>query len=131
MGRMETGFTYLANDVKEMIENGNKDTYDQLIKELSAETGTKISAMKGTMRIFATAFSDSVITMFTRELQLATLKTGNEIDNVVVALRASDKDAALESLTKAIYFAQIYAESANAALPRSLDPIKGPNGVGK
>jgi len=49
--RMETGFSYLATDVKEIIENGDKNAYNELITELSAEKGTKISAMKGTMNV--------------------------------------------------------------------------------
>ena len=46
--RMETGFEFLANGLKDMIESGDAHG---VIAELTAEKGTKISAMKGTMRV--------------------------------------------------------------------------------
>ena len=71
-----------------------------------------------------------MVTQSTRELQLAALKTSNELDNIVKALKAGDKDMALAARRQAEFFSQVYAETANACIPRSLDPIKGPTGVG-
>ena len=48
--RMEAGFQFLATDLKEMIESGN---VQDVITEITAEKGTKISAMKGTMKVCA------------------------------------------------------------------------------
>ena len=66
------------------------------------------------------------MTQSTRELQLAALKTSNELDNVANALRSGDKAKALESLSQAIFFAQVYSELANTLLPLKTDPIAGP-----
>ena len=46
--RMEAGFAFLGTDLKEMIENQDKAG---VVAELTAEKGTKISAMKGTMKV--------------------------------------------------------------------------------
>jgi hypothetical protein len=46
--RMEAGFEFLETDLREMIVKGDKDG---VIAELAAEKGTKISAMKGTMKV--------------------------------------------------------------------------------
>jgi len=46
--RMEVGFDFLANGLKDMIEAGDTNG---VISEVTAERGTKISAMKGTMEV--------------------------------------------------------------------------------
>mmetsp|Transcript_11602 Transcript_11602/g.17501 ORF Transcript_11602/g.17501 Transcript_11602/m.17501 type:complete len:233 (-) Transcript_11602:168-866(-) len=126
--RMVKGFRYLADEMPGQIDGGD---FNNIISEITAEKGSRISAMKGTMKIFATAFSDSVLTQSTRELQLATLKVSNELDNVVTALKAGDKEKALEAQSQAVFYAQVYSELANTLLPRTLEPIQGPSGTGK
>jgi len=126
--RMEAGFEFLANDVKTLIEDGN---VKELESELTAEKGTKISALKGTMKIFATAFSDSVLSSTTRELQLADFKTRESLDSLLQAVKGGDMVKALKAHGEAVYYAQIYSELANASIPRSLSLIKGPLGAKK
>lgn len=46
--RMEAGFEFLNNDLRTMIERGD---VDGVLAELKADKGTKISAMKGTMKV--------------------------------------------------------------------------------
>jgi len=126
--RMVKGFRYLADDVPKLIENGE---YETVINEIVAEKGTTISAMKGTMRIFATAFSDSVVTQSTRELQLAALKASNSLDMLATFLKSGDKDGALDAYGQAVYFCQVYSELANSLLPLKTDPIPGPQRTAK
>jgi hypothetical protein len=123
--RMEAGFLFLANDVQSLVESGDVDTLEN---ELTAEKGTTISAMKGTMKIFATAFSDSVLSSTTREMQLADFKAREALDTLLQAAKAGDKDKALEAQKEAVYYAQVYSEIANASIPRSLPLIEGPHG---
>ena len=82
-------------------------------------------------QIFATAFSDSVLSQATRELQLAETKTDDELKKIVQAMKAGNTEAALEAHRQAVFFAQIYSETANASIPRSLEKIRGPTGVGE
>jgi len=126
--RMEAGFAFLAKDLKEMIENGDSNA---IVAEITADKGTTLSAMKGTMKIFATAFSDSVLSQSTRELQLAALKTNDELDKIADSMKKGHLDKALDAYRQALFFAQVYSETANACIPRSLAKIKGPNGVGE
>jgi hypothetical protein len=55
---MEAGFEFLGTDLREMIVKGDTDG---VIAELVAEKGTKISAMKGTMKVrMSCSIADSV-----------------------------------------------------------------------
>ena len=56
-------------------------------------------------QIFATAFSDSVVSQSTRELQLATLKTTQQLDIITEAMNEGDKDKALNAHRQAVFFA--------------------------
>jgi hypothetical protein len=46
-------------------------------------------------------------------------------------MKAGNTEAALEAHRQAVFFAQIYSETANASIPRSLEKIRGPTGVGE
>ena len=59
------------------------------------------------------------------------MKTSNELDNVAAALKAGNKNEALEAHAQAVYFAQVYSELANTLLPLKQDPINGPIRTGK
>ena len=83
------------------------------------------------LQIFATAFSDSVLSQATRELQLAETKTENELKKIAQAMKEANTEAALEAHRQAVFFAQVYSETANANIPRSLEKIRGPTGVGE
>jgi len=126
--RMEEGFAYLSSDLPDALRRG---AFDEATHELTAERGTRISAMKGTMKIFATAFSDQVVSIKTREMQLALYKTNGALEEAAAAARGGDGDGAVRACGEAAGYAQIYSEVANSLLPRSLDPIRGPGGVGR
>ena len=72
-----------------------------------------------------------MVSQSTRELQLATLKTNDELCKIADAMKKGHHDKALEAYKQAIFFAQVYSEIANACIPRSLAKIKGPTGVGE
>lgn len=46
--RMEAGFAFLAKDLKEMID---RNDVDGVVAEITADKGTTLSAMKGTMKV--------------------------------------------------------------------------------
>ena len=46
--RMEAGFAFLAKDLKEMID---RDDINGVVAEITADKGTTLSAMKGTMKV--------------------------------------------------------------------------------
>jgi len=83
------------------------------------------------MRIFSSAFSDSVLTGTTRELQLATLKMTTGLDKITDGLKRGTEagaNEAMEGWTEAIYYGDVYTGLANANMPRNLEPIVGPKG---
>jgi len=61
---------------------------------------------------------------------VARRKTVEELDKIVSAVQAGDTEQALAAHGKAEFYAQVYADIANGCIPRSLDKIKGPTGVG-
>ena len=67
-----------------MIEEGN-------------DKGVKISALNGTMKIFPTAFSDSVLSSTTRELQLADFKTRESLDSVLQVVKGGANEKGSQS----------------------------------
>ena len=120
--RMQDGFVLLTN-----FELSSDEACASLITEINAERGTTISAMTGTMRIFSTAFSDSVVTKTTRELQLATLKTREELDLLSSSLKTNNKEEAQKHLEQVLFFIDVYVTLANSALPRTMK-VTGPRG---
>jgi hypothetical protein len=62
---------------------------------------------------------------------LATFKTDGELTKIMEAMKVGNTDAALEAHKQAVFFAQVYSETANACIPRSLEKIKGPKGIGE
>ena len=132
--RMVAGFAYLK-DARYLLngewEGGEEEKEKELknlVESIRAERGSKVSALRGTMKIFATAFSDSVVTETSRELQLATLKMSDELGVLAAAVEKNDFPAANKAYEKAVYFGDVYAGIANASIPRSLTQIVGPKG---
>jgi hypothetical protein len=72
-----------------------------------------------------------VLSQATRELQLATLKTSNELDKIADGMKKGHHDKVDEAYKQALFFAQVYSETANGIIPRSLEKINGPKGVGE
>ncbi len=132
--RMSKGFAYLRSLEPLAADPGGKSREEIMgvVEEVRAERGTTLSALKGTMSIFATSFSDSVITDTTRELQLAEKMMSEELDKLAHGLeKGGDRGAeiAIEGWKSAVYYGDVYVGIMNANLPRTLEPVVGPKGV--
>ena len=119
---MQDGFALLKG-----LDLGDASQRSSIVEQVDAERGTTVSAMTATMRIFSTAFSDSVVTKTTRELQLATVKTREELDLMSSCLKKDERDEAQKHLDQALFFCDVYVTLANSALPRNMK-VTGPRG---
>ena len=120
--RMQDGFLLLTSlDLTDVAQQ------TAIIKEIDEERGTTVSAMTATMRIFSTAFSDSVLTKTTRELQLATVKTRSELNLMSSSLKSGEIQDAQKHLDQALFFIDVYVTLANSSLPRVMK-VTGPKG---
>lgn len=62
---------------------------------------------------------------------MATQKTSDELDKIADSMKKGHHDKVDEAYKQAVFFAQVYSETANGIIPRSLAKITGPKGVGE